>query len=184
MVYMHDINGLALNGTLVNNDLISKIYIHTDIVAMKQNQNCVNRDIYNYFYLTAQTLAIKSIPSGPTYVKLGEDLTLDVTYNYNGNFGVRVTWSHDGISLVRKLSDGRTVNFNKRAFVKGEASLVLTNTERNDNGTYTVTVEADDVLKSAESINLIVIVQGKFFVHIMDLSIAWLKNSVWSGKLL
>ena len=86
--------------------------------------------------------------------------------------------------MVRKLSDGRTINFNKRAFVKGEASLVLTNTERNDNGTYTVTVEADDVLKSAESINLIVIVQGKFFVHIMDLSIAWLKNSVWSGKLL
>ena len=78
--------------------------------------------------------------------------------------------------MVRKLSDGRTINFNKRAFVKGEASLVLTNTERNDNGTYTVTVEADDVLKSAESINLIVIVQGKFFVHIMDLSNCMLKS--------
>ena len=86
--------------------------------------------------------------------------------------------------MVRKLSDGRTIHFNKRTFVKGEGSLVLTNTERNDNGTYTVTVEAVDVVNDVEPINLIVIVQGKFFVHIMDLGIAWLKNSVWSGKLL
>ena len=86
--------------------------------------------------------------------------------------------------MVRKLSDGRTINFNKRAFLKGEGSLVLTNTERNDNGTYTVTVEAVDVAKAMEPINLIVIVQGKFFVHIMDLSIAWLKITVWSSKLL
>ena len=78
--------------------------------------------------------------------------------------------------MVRKLSDGRTINFNKRAFVKGEASLVLTNTERNDNGTYTVTVESADIVKATEPVNLIVIVQGKLFVHIMDLSIAWLKN--------
>ena len=74
-----------------------------------------------------------------------------------------MTWGHDKINLVRKLADGRTIHFSKRAFVKGEASLVLTNTERNDNGTYTVTVEAADIVKASEPINLIVIVQGKLF---------------------
>ena len=107
---------------------------------------CSILDIYNHFFLTAQTLTITSIPSGATYVKLGESLTLDVTYNYTGDEGVRVEWSKLGENvLVRKLADGRIKRFDKRAFVKGEASLVLRNTELNDNGTYRIILLADDV---------------------------------------
>ena len=65
--------------------------------------------------------------------------------------------------MIRKLRDGIIVRFgNKRAFVKGEASLLLTNIELTDNGTYTVTVKGADI-KGEISRDLIVIVQGKFF---------------------
>ena len=74
-----------------------------------------------------------------------------------------MTWARGGIKLVIKRADGKTIGYNKRAFVKGQASLMLANTERNDNGTYTVTLDADDVSNKVEPINLIVIVQGKFF---------------------
>ena len=103
-------------------------------------------DIFDFFFLTAQTLTIKSIPSSPTYVKLGENLTLDVTYNYTGNIGVDVFWFKDGVTLIWKFSGGIIVRFdNKRAFFKGEASLLLTNIEPTDNGTYTVSVKAADI---------------------------------------
>ena len=119
-------------------------------------------DISVFFFLTAQTLTIKSIPSGATYVKLGENLTLDVTYNYIGRIGVDVDWVKHGQTLIRKLRDGLIIRFgNKRAFVKGEASLLLTNVELTDNGTYTVRVKGADI-KHEISRDLIVIVQGKF----------------------
>ena len=86
------------------------------------------------FFLAAQTLTIKSTPSGPTYVQLGENLTLDVTYTYTGSRGVNVEWSKNNTALVRKFDDGSIVSFDKRASVKGEASFVLTNIELNDNG--------------------------------------------------
>ena len=96
-------------------------------------------------------------------MKLGENLTLDVTYNYIGNIGVDVDWVKHEKTLIRKLRDGIIVRFgNKRAFVKGEASLLLTNVELTDNGTYTVTVKGADV-KGEISRDLVVIVQGKFF---------------------
>ena len=96
-------------------------------------------------------------------MKLGENLTLDVTYNYTGMIGVKVDWFKDGKTVIRKFIGGTIVRFyNKRAFLKGEASLLLTNIELNDNGTYTVTLEGGDV-QGKKSRDLIVIVQGKFF---------------------
>ena len=96
-------------------------------------------------------------------MKLGENLTLDVTYNYTGKLGVDVDWLKDGETLIRKLRDGIIIRFgNKRAFVKGEASLLLTNVELSDNGTYTVAVEAPDV-QDKKSRDLVVIVQSKLF---------------------
>ena len=96
-------------------------------------------------------------------MKLGENLTLDVTYNYIGNIGVDVDWVKHGQTLIRKLRDGLIIRFgNKRAFVKGEASLLLTNVELSDNGTYTVAVEAPDV-QDKKSRDLVVIVQSKLF---------------------
>ena len=96
-------------------------------------------------------------------MKLGENLTLDVTYNYTGKYGVDLDWLKDGETFIRKLRDGTIIRFdNKRAFVKGEASLLLTNVELTDDGTYTVTVEGPDV-QGKKSRDLVVIVQGKFF---------------------
>ena len=140
-------------------------------------------DIFVFFFLTAQTLTINSIPSSATYVKLGENLTLDVTYNYTGNIGVDVDWVKHGKTLIRKLRDGIIIRFgNERAFVKGEASLLLTNIELTDNGTYTVSVKGADI-KHEISRDLIVIVQGKFFtaslikvlivVHTVHLLYGW-----------
>ena len=83
-------------------------------------------------FLTAQTLTITSFPSGPTYVKLGKNLTLDVIYNYTGSDGVSVDWSKGGNILVRKTANGEITSTNNRCFFKGEASLVVTNTEPND----------------------------------------------------
>ena len=123
---------------------------------MKSNTEIIS------FLLTAQTLTIKSTPSDPTYVKLGENLTLDVTYTYTGSKGVNVEWAKN-VALVRKFDDGSTFSFDKRASVKGEASFVLTNIELNDNGTFTVTLTAKDVSSASISKNVIVFVQGKFF---------------------
>ena len=96
-------------------------------------------------------------------MKLGENLTLDVTYNYTGNIGVDVDWLKDRETLIRKLRDGIIIRFdNKRAFVKGEASLLLTNVELPDSGTYTISVKGADV-NDKKSRDLIVIVQGKLF---------------------
>ena len=106
---------------------------------MKSNTEIIS------FLLTAQTLTIKSTPSGPTYVKLGENLTLDVTYTYTGSKGVNVEWAKNSSALARKFDDGSMFSFDKRASVKGEASFVLTNIELNDNGTFTVTLTAKDV---------------------------------------
>ena len=88
---------------------------------------------------------------------------MDVTYNYTGTIGVDVDWVKHGQTLIRKLRDGLIIRFgNKRAFVKGEASLLLTNIELTDNGTYTVAVEAPDV-QDKKSRDLVVIVQSKLF---------------------
>ena len=96
-------------------------------------------------------------------MKLGENLTLDVTYNYTGKYGVDLDWLKDGETFIRKLRGGKIIAFgNKRAFVKGEASLLLTNVELSDNGTYTVAVEAPDV-QDKKSRDLVVIVQSKLF---------------------
>ena len=136
-------------------------------------------DIFDFFFLTAQTLTIKSIPSSPTYVKLGENLTLDVTYNYTGTIGVNVDWVKHGQTLIRKLRDGLIIRFgNKRAFVKGEASLLLTNVELTDNGTYTVTVKGADV-KGEKSRDLIVIVQGKFFTAASSIKVLIVVHTVY-----
>ena len=136
-------------------------------------------DISVFFFLTAQTLTIKSVPSGATYVKLGENLTLDVTYNYTGTIGVNVDWVKHGQTLIRKLRDGLIIRFgNKRAFVKGEASLLLTNVELTDNGTYTVTVKGADV-KGEKSRDLIVIVQGKFFTAASSIKVLIVVHTVY-----
>ena len=72
-------------------------------------------------------------------------------------------WLKDGETFIRKLRGGKIIAFgNKRAFVKGEASLLLTNVELSDNGTYTVAVEAPDV-QDKKSRDLVVIVQSKLF---------------------
>ena len=114
--------------------------------------------------MTAQTLTIKSFPSGPTYVKLGENLTLDVTYNYTGSAGVRVEWSKGAVVLVRKSANGVITSSNKRYFVKGEASLVITNTELNDNGTFKISLSAGDIFRVPETRSLIVIIAGTFLL--------------------
>ena len=95
-------------------------------------------------------------------MKLGKNLTLDVTFNYTGSAGVKVDWFKGGNILVRKSANGAIESRNNRYFLKGEASLVLTNIALNDNGTYTVTVKGADVT-GEKSRDLIVIVQGKFF---------------------
>ena len=106
---------------------------------------------------------MKSISSGPTYVKLGENLTLDVTYNYTGSVGVRVDWSKGGILLVRKTANGVITRTNNRYSIKGEASLVSANTELNDNGTFKISLSAGDIFSVPETRSLIVIVAGMFF---------------------
>ena len=88
---------------------------------------------------------------------------MDVTYTYTGSKGVNVEWSKNNVALPRKFDDGSMVSFDKRASVKGEASFVLTNIERNDNGRFTVTLTADDVSSASISRNVIVFVQGTFF---------------------
>ena len=140
-----------------------KRYPNKSIHQLERNFQCTYLIFIITLFLTAQTLTIKSTPSGPTYVKLGDNLTLVVTYNYTGSKGVNVEWSKNNVALVRKFDDGSMVSFDKRASVKGEASFVLTNIERNDNGTFTVTLTADDVSGASISRNVIVFVQGTFF---------------------
>ena len=94
-------------------------------------------------------------------------MTLDVTYNYNGITGVKVDWSKDGKLLVRKFASGGIASANERYFLKGEASLLITNTEPNDNGTFKISLSADGVLSVSEARCLIVIVAGKFFCALM-----------------
>ena len=84
-------------------------------------------DISVFFFLTAQTLTIKSVPSGATYVKLGENLTLDVTYNYIGRIGVDVDWVKHAKIVIRKLRGGIITRFDERAFVKGSRSQLAVN---------------------------------------------------------
>ena len=79
---------------------------------------------------------------------------MDVTYTYTGSKGVNVEWSKNNVALPRKFDDGSMVSFDKRASVKGEASFVLTNIERNDNGRFTVTLTADDVSSASISRNV------------------------------
>ena len=145
------------------------------------------------FFLTAQTLTIKSTPSGPTYVKLGENLTLDVTYTYTGSKGVNVEWSKNNSALVRKFDDGTMTSFDKRASVKGEASFVLTNIELNDNGTFTVALAAKDVSSASILRNVIVFVQGTFLTmsycfletrkhFLKQESISWNIRNVWTCR--
>ena len=98
------------------------------------------------------------------YVKLGKNLTLDVTYNYTGSDGVSVDWSKGGNILVRKTANGEITSTNNRCFFKGEASLVVTNTEPNDNGTFKILLSAEDVFRVQETRSLIVIVAGTFFL--------------------
>ena len=69
-------------------------------------------------------------------MKLGDDFTLDVTYNYTGSDRVKVDWSKGGHVLVRKFAKGGNKSTNDRYFLKGKASLVLTNIEPKDNGTF------------------------------------------------
>ena len=99
-------------------------------------------------------------------MKLGDNLTLDVTYNYTGSDRVKVDWSKGGHVLVRKFAKGGNKSTNDRYFLKGKASLVLTNIEPNDNGTFKFSLSAKDVFKVPETKSLIVIVPGKYFVRI------------------
>ena len=80
-------------------------------------------------------------------MKLGDNLTLDVTYNYTGSDRVKVDWSKGGHVLVRKFAKGGNKSTNDRYFLKGKASLVLTNIEPNDNGTFKISLSAKDVFK-------------------------------------
>ena len=97
-------------------------------------------------------------------MKLGKNLTLDVIYNYTGSDGVSVDWSKGGNILVRKSANGEITSTNNRCFFKGEASLVVTNTEPNDNGTFKILLSAADVFRVQETRSLIVIVAGTFFL--------------------
>ena len=94
-------------------------------------------------------------------------MTLDVTYNYNGSTGVKVDWCKDGTLLVRKFASGGTTSTNNRYFFKGQASLLITNTERNDNARFKISLSADDVLTAPEERSLVVIVGSKLFCALM-----------------
>ena len=104
---------------------------------------------------------------------LGENLTLDVTYDYTGIKGVRVDWSKGHIVLVRKFANGENTSKNNGYFLKGEASLVLTNIELNDNGTLKISLSAQDILEEQETRSVIIIVLSKFFVR-MYACIQWI----------
>ena len=103
----------------------------------------VNVSIHNLkwclFIIKAQTLkGIKRSPD-PSYVRLGDTLLLNVTYTYNGTDSrVGVTWRHSKTKLYEKGRLGGVDKPDSRTLVLGQATLVMHNTELDDNGTYSV----------------------------------------------
>ena len=98
-------------------------------------------------------MTLVSRPPDVTYVELGKTLTLNVTYQTNSK--VAVTWRKDGKNLYTTLF-GST---DPRVSIKGQATLVLTDTTLSNNGTYENRVAT---AKTSKDINLIVIIQGMY----------------------
>ena len=88
---------------------------------------------------------------------LGDTLVLNVTYDFTGQ--VAVAWRNSsGKLLYQREFSGGVFNPDKRASLKGQATLILKNTALYDNGTYEVTVTATS---TSESKTFDVIIQGK-----------------------
>ena len=106
---------------------------------------------------------------------MGENLTVYVTYEYTGRTGSRVTWLKGPDVLVRKFEDGSVIAFQNRSRINGQASLVVVSTTLMDNGTYTVRLAANDVVREV-AMDLIVIIEGTstFCVNLIALAVAWL----------
>ena len=125
-------------------------------------------NVYNLksclFIIKAQTLkAIKRSPD-PSYVSLGDTLILNVTYTYSGTDSrVGVTWRHSKTKLYEKGRLGGVDIPESRASLLGQATLVLHNTELDDNGTYSVNfipAIGDDVFQI-----FTVFIKGKHFIE-------------------
>ena len=128
----------------------------------------VNVSIHNLksclFIIKPQTLkAIKRSPD-PSYVSLGDTLILNVTYTYSGTDSrVGVTWRHNKTKLYEKGRLGGVDKPDSRASLLGQATLVLNNTELDDNGTYSVELIpaiGDDVFQT-----FTVFIKGKNFIE-------------------
>ena len=126
-------------------------------------------------FLVAQILRFTSLPTGPTSVEVGKNLTLHVTYEYTGSRGSEVAWLKGTKILVRKIEDGSVIKFENRSDVKGQASLILASTTLMDNGTYTVRLSANDVGQSIDA-DVIVIIEGTstICVNLIVSAVAWL----------
>ena len=96
-------------------------------------------------------------------MSLGDTLILNVTYTYSGTDSrVGVTWRHSKTKLYEKGRLGGVDIPESRASLLGQATLVLNNTELDDNGTYSVELIAktgDDVFQT-----FTVFIKGKNFI--------------------
>ena len=97
-------------------------------------------------------------------MSLEDTLILNVTYTYNGTDSrVGVTWRHNKTKLYEKGRLGGVDKPDSRASLLGQATLVLNNTELDDNGTYSVELIpaiGDDVFQT-----FTVFIKGENFIE-------------------
>lgn len=83
-------------------------------------------------------LTFKILLPAVTYVKLETALRLPITFNYSEKIDLRITWTFDG-SKVLAVKTGNQEPISQvpeRAYIEGQATLVLNKTTLKDNGTY------------------------------------------------
>ena len=119
-------------------------------------------NVCSFFIRIAQTFKVVKRSDDPTYVTLGETLVLNVTYEYSGGGGVGLQWRHSsGKLLIERFRTGGADDIIvARASIVGKATLVLTNTQLYDKGTYSIRVNPRDSVAKTETFE--VIIQGRY----------------------
>ena len=119
-------------------------------------------NVCSLFIRIAQTFKVVKRSDDPTYVTLGETLVLNITYEYSGGGGVGLQWrSNSGKLLIERFRTGSPDDItDSRASIVGKATLVLTNSELSDNGTYSIQVNPRNSATKTETFE--VIIQGRY----------------------